>query len=39
MRHAHGTTSHHGTALDGRAIVVVTETDDHDRAVTVTELA
>lgn len=32
--HRHGTTSHFGQALDGRAIVVVTERDDHDRVVT-----
>jgi len=30
----HGTTRHHGFALDGRGIVIVTETDD-DRIVTV----
>ncbi|MCK9249460.1 MAG: DUF4258 domain-containing protein [Solirubrobacteraceae bacterium] len=39
VMHRHGSTSHHGFALDGRAIVVVTETDDHDRIVTVMELA
>jgi hypothetical protein len=37
--HGHGTSSHHGFALDGRAMVVVTETDDPDRVVTVMEHA
>lgn len=27
--HVHGTTNHLGRALDGRSIVVATETDDH----------
>lgn len=33
--HLHGATSHFGVGLDGRGIVVVTETDDHDRVITV----
>ncbi len=33
--HRHGTTSHCGQTLDGRAIVVVTEADDYDRIITV----
>ncbi|MDO9410101.1 DUF4258 domain-containing protein [Patulibacter sp.] len=33
--HAHGATSHVGSALDGRGIVVLTEVDDHDRIITV----
>jgi hypothetical protein len=33
--HGHGTTSHAGNSLGGRGILIVTETDDHDRIITV----
>lgn len=35
LGHDHGTTSHIGRGLDGRGIVVVTDSDDHDRIITV----
>lgn len=35
VAHAHGTASHFGWSINGQRIIVVTESEDYDRVVTV----